>query len=49
MFYCDICNEWMDCWNDCENCEFWIIDKNIPIFKGADRDYVENLIQQEEF
>ena len=27
----------------------WIIDKNIPIFKGADRDYVENLIQQEEF
>ena len=23
MFYCDICNEWMDCWNDCENCEFW--------------------------
>lgn len=27
----------------------WVIDKNIPIFKGADRDYVENLIQQEEF
>ena len=27
----------------------WIIDKNIPIFKGADRDYVENFIQQEEF
>lgn len=23
MFYCEICNEWMDCWNDCENCEFW--------------------------
>lgn len=23
MFYCDICNDWMNCWNDCENCEFW--------------------------
>lgn len=23
MFYCEICNEWMDCWNDCEDCEFW--------------------------
>ena len=23
MFYCEICNDWMDCWNDCENCEVW--------------------------
>ena len=23
MFYCEICNEWMDCWNDCENCDTW--------------------------
>ena len=23
MFYCEICSEWMDCWNDCENCEIW--------------------------
>ena len=23
MFYCEICNEWMDCWNNCEDCEFW--------------------------
>ena len=21
MFYCEICSEWMDCWNDCENCD----------------------------
>lgn len=21
MFYCEICGDWMDCWNDCENCE----------------------------
>ena len=20
MFYCEICGDWMDCWNDCENC-----------------------------
>lgn len=24
MFYCEICGEWMDCWNDCEECEFWL-------------------------
>lgn len=23
MFYCEICSEWMDCWNDCENCDVW--------------------------
>lgn len=23
MFYCEICSEWMDCWNDCENCDIW--------------------------
>ena len=23
MFSCEICNEWMDCWNNCEDCEFW--------------------------
>ena len=23
MFYCEICSEWMDCWNDCENCHIW--------------------------
>lgn len=23
MFYCEICNEWMDCWNNCENCDIW--------------------------
>ena len=23
MFYCEIYNEWMDCWNNCEDCEFW--------------------------
>ena len=22
----------------------WVVDKNIPIFKGADRVYIENLI-----
>lgn len=27
----------------------WVIDKNIPIFKDAGREYVEKLIQQEEF
>lgn len=26
----------------------WIIDKNIPIFKGEDREYIEKLIQPEE-
>lgn len=26
----------------------WIIDKNIPIFKGEDREYIERLIQPEE-
>lgn len=25
--------------------EGWIIDNNIPIFKGSDRDYIENLIK----
>lgn len=24
MFYCEICSDWMDCWNDCENCEVWL-------------------------
>ena len=23
MFYCEICGEWMDCWNDCEDCDIW--------------------------
>ena len=23
MFYCEICGDWMDCWNDCENCNVW--------------------------
>lgn len=23
MFYCEICSEWMNCWNDCENCDIW--------------------------
>lgn len=23
MFYCEICSEWMDCWNNCENCDIW--------------------------
>lgn len=23
MFYCEICSEWMECWNDCENCDVW--------------------------
>ena len=23
MFYCEICGDWMDCWNDCENCDVW--------------------------
>lgn len=23
MFYCEICSEWIGCWNDCENCEIW--------------------------
>ena len=23
MFYCEICGDWMDCWNDCENCNIW--------------------------
>ena len=23
MFYCEICGEWMECWNDCENCDIW--------------------------
>lgn len=23
MFYCEICSDWMDCWNDCENCDTW--------------------------
>ena len=22
----------------------WVIDKNIPIFKGADRKYIDNLV-----
>ena len=24
MFYCEICGDWMDCWNDCETCEIWV-------------------------
>ena len=23
MFYCEICSDWMDCWNNCENCDVW--------------------------
>ena len=23
MLYCEICSDWMDCWNDCENCDVW--------------------------
>lgn len=23
MFYCEICSEWMDCLNNCENCDIW--------------------------
>ena len=23
MFYCEICGEWMYCWNNCENCYIW--------------------------
>ena len=23
MFYCEICGDWMDCWNECENCDVW--------------------------
>lgn len=23
MFYCEICGEWMDCWNNCESCDIW--------------------------
>lgn len=23
MFYCEICGDWIDCWNDCENCDVW--------------------------
>ena len=23
MFYCEICGDWVDCWNDCENCDIW--------------------------
>ena len=23
MFYCEICSEWVDCWNNCENCDIW--------------------------
>lgn len=23
MFYCEICGDWMDCWNDCESCDIW--------------------------
>ena len=23
MFYCEICSDWMDCWNDSENCDVW--------------------------
>ena len=23
MFYCEICGDWMDCWNDCESCDTW--------------------------
>ena len=23
MFYCEVCSEWMECWNNCENCDIW--------------------------
>ena len=23
MFYCEICSEWIDCWNNCDNCDIW--------------------------
>lgn len=23
MFYYEICSDWVDCWNDCENCDVW--------------------------
>ena len=28
MFYCEICNEWMDCCNDCENCDTWRAERD---------------------
>lgn len=29
MFYCEICSEWMDCWNNCEECETWLEEQDI--------------------
>lgn len=29
MFYCEICSDWMDCWNDCEECETWLEEQGI--------------------
>lgn len=29
MFYCEICSEWMDCWNNCEECETWLEEHGI--------------------
>lgn len=26
MFYCEICSDWMDCWNNCEDCEVWKLE-----------------------
>ena len=29
MFYCEICSDWMDCWNNCEECETWLEEQGI--------------------
>lgn len=29
MFYCEICSDWMDCWNNCEECEIWLEEQGI--------------------
>ena len=29
MFYCEICGDWIDCWNNCEECETWLEEQSI--------------------
>lgn len=35
MFYCEICSDWMDCWNNCEECETWLEEQSLSSEKES--------------
>lgn len=41
-------NNGMECLDNVVKRTHWIIDRNIPIFKGEDREYIEKLIYIED-